>query len=87
MPYGVRYVLLTRPADPALARAIDAVPGVVRVSGASGTVLWKVDYPTGRLRLLAAGAPVVDSEGSPPAAQVLPAGQVRARTDLPAGPG
>ena len=70
---------------PALARAIDAVPGMVRVSGASGTVLWKVDYPTGRLRLLAAGAPVVDSEGSPPAAQVLPAGQVRARTDLPAG--
>ncbi len=86
VPYGIRYVLLTRPADPALARAIDAVPGVVRVSGASGTVLWKVDYPTGRLRLLAAGAPVVDSEGSPPAAQVLPAGQVRARTDLPAGP-
>ena len=85
VPYGIRYVLLTRPADPDLARAIDAVPGVVRVSGASGTVLWKVDYPTGRLRLLAAGAPVVDSEGSPPDAQVLPAGQVRARTDLPAG--
>jgi GT2 family glycosyltransferase len=85
VPFGVRYVLLTRPADPALARAVDAVPGVVRVSGASGTVLWRLDYPTGRLRLLPAAAPVVDSDGSPPPARVLPSGQVRARTDLAAG--
>jgi hypothetical protein len=87
VPYGIRYVLLTPPADPALARAVDAVPGMVRVSGAGGTVLWKVDYPTGRLRLLPTGSPVVDSEGSPPPARVLPAGQVRARTELPAGEG
>ena len=85
VPFGVRFVLLTRPADPALARAIDAVPGVIRVSGASGTVLWRVDYPTGRLRLVPADAPVVDADGAPPPAQVLPAGQVRAHTEVPAG--
>ena len=41
----------------ALARAIDTVPGVLRVSGQGGTVLWQVDYPTGRVRVLPAGRP------------------------------
>jgi len=81
--YGVRFVLLARPADPAVARAVDAVPGMVRVSGAGGTVLWRVDYRTGRLRLLPAGAPVVGPDGAPPDARLVPAGQVRASADLP----
>ena len=84
VPYGVRFVLLARPADPAVARAVDAVPGMVRVSGAGGTVLWRVDYRTGRLRLLPAGAPVVGPDGAPPDGRVVPAGQVRAAADLPA---
>ena len=79
VPYGVRYVLLSRPVDRALVRGVDAVPGVTRVSGPSGAVLWRIDYPTGRLRMLAPGAVVVEDDGSPPRAQVLPAGQVGAR--------
>jgi GT2 family glycosyltransferase len=85
VPYGVRFVLLARPADPAVARAVDAVPGMVRVSGAGGTVLWRVDYRTGRLRLLPAGAPVVGPDGAPPDARVVPAGQVQASSVLPPG--
>jgi hypothetical protein len=87
VPYGIRFVLLARPADPAVARAVDAVPGMVRVSGAGGTVLWRVDYRTGRLRLLPAGAPVVGPDGAPPDARVVPAGQVRASADLPPASG
>jgi GT2 family glycosyltransferase len=85
VPYGVRYVLLSRPVDRALVRGIDAVPGITRVSGPSGAVLWRIDYPTGRLRMLAADAPVVEDDGSPPRARVLPAGQVLARVTV--GPG
>ena len=48
-------------------------------------MLWRVDYPTGRLRLLAPGAAVVEGDGAPPPATVLPAGEVRARADVPAG--
>lgn len=83
--YGVRYVLLRRPVEEDAALAIDAVPGMVRVSGPSGSVLWRVDYPTGRLRVLPRGAPVVDDGGAPPPAQVLPSGQVGADTRVAAG--
>jgi GT2 family glycosyltransferase len=86
VPYGVRFVLVTRPAERSLVRAVDTVPGVVRLSGQRGAILWRVDYPTGRLRLLPAGAPVVEPDGSPPQARVLPAGQVRARPTVPDGP-
>lgn len=86
VPYGVRFVLLTRPVDPTVARAVDAVPGVVRVSGPSGSVLWRTDYPTGRLRLLPPQAPVSEADGSPPPARVLDAGQVGADTRVGSGP-
>lgn len=85
VPYGVRFVLMSRPLDRALARAVDAVPGIIRVSGPSGTILWRLDYPSARLRVLAADAPVVDEDGSPPEALALPAGQVLARADVPPG--
>lgn len=91
VPHGIRFVLLARPPDPAagraVARAVDAVPGVVRVSGPAGTVLWRVDYPTGRLRVVPAGAPVSGPDGAPPPARVLPAGQVHAATAVPPGDG
>ena len=86
VPYGVRYVLMSRPLDRALARGVDAVPGVTRVSGPAGAILWRIDYPTGRLRLLPPGAAVVEPDGSPPAGQVLAAGQVGARATVGAGP-
>jgi hypothetical protein len=85
VPYGVRFVQLGRPFDPAVARAIDAVPGVVRVSGPSGSILWRIDFRTGRLRVLPPGAKVVGPDGAPPPARVLRSGQVRAATGLPSG--
>jgi hypothetical protein len=85
VPYGVRFVLLARPIDRSVARAIDAVPGVVRVSGPAGSILWRIDYRTGRLRLLPPGAWVVGADGAPPPARVLRSGQVRADTELRAG--
>ncbi len=85
VPYGVRFVLLARPAERSVARAVDAVPGVVRLGSSGGTVLWRLNYPTGRLRVLPPGAPVSDTDGSPPSAGVLPAGQVGA--DVRVGPG
>jgi GT2 family glycosyltransferase len=86
VPYGVRYVLMSRPLDRALARGVDAVPGVTRVSGPAGAILWRIDYPTARLRVLPPGAPVVGSDGSPPAARILPAGQVLASATVREGP-
>ena len=86
VPYGVRFVLLTRPVDRGQVRAIDAVPGMKRVAGQDGTVLWQVDYPTGRVRVLPPDAPVVQPDGSPPPARVLAAGQVESHALVAAGP-
>jgi GT2 family glycosyltransferase len=86
VPFGVRFVLLTRPVDRPLARAISAVPGVLQVSGQRGTVLWRVDYPTGRVRVLPPGAPVVEADGAAPPAKVLAAGQVESHARVGAGP-
>jgi hypothetical protein len=85
VPYGVRFVLMGRPVDRAVARAVDAVPGVIRVSGPSGTILWRVDYRTGRLRVLPPGAGVVEDDGSPPPSRVLRSGQVNADAELAPG--
>jgi hypothetical protein len=85
VPYAVRFVLAAQPVPRSLSRAVDAVPGVVRVSGQAGGVLWEVEYPTGRLRLLPGDAPVSDPAGSPPSARVLPTGQVSAEAAVPAG--
>jgi GT2 family glycosyltransferase len=76
LPYGVRFVLLGRPVDAALADAIDAVPGLVRVSAPDQSALWKVRYPSGRVRVVSGPA---DTTGT-----VLPSGAVGLRTDVPA---
>lgn len=85
VPYGVRFVLLDRPVDRRLVRAIESVPGIVPVSRQEGSVLWRVAYRTARVRLLPPGAPVVGPDGGPPPATVVPAGQVEAHADLPTG--
>jgi len=85
VPYGVRFVLLRRPVLDVVAQAVDAVPGMVRGSGPAGSVLWRIDYPTGRLRVLPPGSGVVDGDGAPPTARVVAAGQVRADARLGAG--
>jgi hypothetical protein len=71
-------VLVDRPVPPSLADALDAVPGLVRLSGRSRSVLWKVDYPAGRVRLLTA-------DGGTPATtgRVLAAGPVGLSTTVP----
>ena len=76
LPYGVRFVLLGRPVDAALADAIDAVPGLVRVSAPDRSALWKVRYPSGRVRVVSGPD---DTTGT-----VLPSGAVGVRTDIPA---
>jgi GT2 family glycosyltransferase len=77
LPYGVRFVLLGRPVDPALADAIDAVPGLVRVSAPDRAALWKVRYPAGRVRVVSGTA---DTSGT-----VLHSGAVGVRTEVSAG--
>jgi hypothetical protein len=81
LPYGVRFVLMTTPLDRGLARDIDAVAGLVRVSGPEGSLVWRVQYPSGRVRVLA-------SRGADPAgATVLPAGPVGAHGHIDSGSG
>ena len=86
VPYGVRFVLLTPPVDRKLARAIDTVPGccgsvgrAARCSGRSTT------RPAGS-GCSPANAPVVEDDGAPPPAKVLPAGQVESHAEIAAGP-
>ena len=79
LPYGVRFVLMTTPLNRDLARDIDAVAGLVRVSGPQGSLVWRVQYPSGRVRVL-------PSRGADPAdATVLPAGPVGARGRIELG--
>jgi GT2 family glycosyltransferase len=80
VPYGVRFVLMTSPLNRGLARDIDTVAGLVRVSGPQGSLVWRVQYPSGRVRVLA-------SRGADPAgATVLPAGPVGAGAAVHSGP-
>jgi hypothetical protein len=79
LPYGVRFVLMTRPLDRGLARDIDAVPGLVRVSGPEGSLVWRLQFPSGRLRVVERG---VDAGNR---GRVLQAGTVGARTHVPDG--
>jgi GT2 family glycosyltransferase len=80
LPYGVRFVLMTTPLNLNLARDIDTVAGLVRVSGPQGSLVWRVQYPSGRVRVLA-------SRGADPSvASVVPAGPVGAHGSIEPGP-
>jgi GT2 family glycosyltransferase len=74
--YAVRYVLVSAPVDRALSRALDSLPGLVRVSAPGGDALWRLDVPVTRLRFVSRGA-------STP----LPSGDVTARTVVPSSQG
>jgi hypothetical protein len=80
LPYGVRFVLMTTPLNRNLARDIDTVAGLVRVSGPQGSLVWRVQYPSGRVRVLAGRG------ADPSAAVVLPSGPVGARGKIESGP-
>jgi GT2 family glycosyltransferase len=80
LPYGVRFVLMTSPLNRDLARDIDTVAGLVRVSGPQGSLVWRVQYPSGRVRVLDR------RHGDPSDAAVLASGPVNARAAIEAGP-
>jgi len=60
-----------------LETALDSAPGVLRVANQGGSSLWRIDRPTGRLRLLASDGTVT----------VLPSDPVDTHTALPSGTG
>jgi len=84
LPYGVRFVLLSRSADSAgsraLVRALDSVPRLVPLSGSARFRTWKVDVAVGRVRVI--GAPGAASATSSEQAEVLPAGPVDVRAKV-----
>jgi GT2 family glycosyltransferase len=75
--YAVRYVLVSAPVDRALSRALDSLPGLVRVSAPGGDALWRLDVPVTRVRLV----------GKDGAVTPLPSGPVGARVDVPPSEG
>lgn len=75
--FAIRYVLVKAPISPDLARQLDAVPGLERVSTQGGDGLWRVQVPVSRLTFFADGSTV----GVPVASE-----RVAADVDLPATP-
>jgi GT2 family glycosyltransferase len=57
--FGIGYVLLPAPADAALARLLDAVPGLRPVSQTPAFQLWQVSDTTARVRVVGPGGTVV----------------------------
>ena len=72
--YGAGYVLVVPPADPDLARALDAAPGLERLASTDGSALWGVSGNPSRLRAQSA-------DGS---AAEVPSGPVDAEATVPA---
>ncbi len=78
--FGVRYVLVPAPADPALVDSLDGQSGLVRASSPEGGAVWRVEGTTGRVRLLTAG-----QRAEQPVGVLVPSGAVTvdARVDEP----
>ena len=57
--FGIGYVLLPAPADPALARLLDGVPGLRPVSQTAAFQLWRVSDPAARVRVVGHDGTVV----------------------------
>lgn len=75
--FAIRYLLVKAPISPDLARQLDAVPGLERVSTQGGDGLWRVQVPVARLTFFAEGS----TTGVPVASE-----RVAADVDLPATP-
>lgn len=71
--FAVRYVLVQEPVDDGIRRALDAVPGLERVSSPSGAGLWRLAGESARLRVLGPDEPAP-----------VESGRVEARTTLAA---
>ncbi|WP_171163311.1 glycosyltransferase [Streptomyces sp. I05A-00742] len=73
--YAVGFVLVRDGAAERLGGALDAAPGLTRLSQEGRTALWRVDRPVSRVSVVAEGAAPV----------AVPAGPVGARATIPAG--
>jgi hypothetical protein len=71
--YGVRYVFLNEPVDKEVARKIDGVGGLVRLSATKDGVLWKIAGNSARLKFI--------SEDAEPMA--LPSNRISANFKIP----
>ena len=63
--FGIGYVLLPAPIDPALARLLDGVPGLRPVSHTGAFALWRVSGPTARVRVVEQSGTVVPVNSGP----------------------
>ncbi|HVE23862.1 MAG TPA: glycosyltransferase family 2 protein [Sporichthya sp.] len=75
--FAIRYVLVKAPVLPELARKLDAVPGLERVSAQGGDGLWRVQVPVARVMFFPTGG----AAGVPVASE-----RVSADADLPSSP-
>nr|WP_269204510.1 glycosyltransferase [Motilibacter deserti] len=78
--FGARYVLLQAPVDPALARALDTVPGLRRTGEQQPNALWEVEVataPATPLRLVGrrGAEPLPSTPRGAGATATLPAGE------------
>ncbi|MEO8329461.1 MAG: family 2 glycosyl transferase, partial [Candidatus Nanopelagicales bacterium] len=71
--YAVQYILAVPPVDPGLEVALDSAPGLLRVANPDESALWRIERPTGRLR-------IVDSDGT---SHVLPSDLVDTNAVVP----
>jgi GT2 family glycosyltransferase len=71
--FAVRYVLVRGPVPEGVAAALDAVPGLERVSAPEGDGLWRVSAPTARVSVLG------------PIPVALPSDAVGVRATVPPG--
>jgi hypothetical protein len=63
--FGIGYVLLPAPIDPALARLLDGVPGLRPVSQTGAFALWRVSGPTARVQVVEQDGTVVPVNSGP----------------------
>ena len=85
VPYGVRYVMVSRPRGTHLVRAVDGVPGLVPIAAPGGSVVWRLSYPSGRLHVAPSSTATDAVGGSVAQWTTLPSGTVAARAEVAAG--
>ena len=67
--YGIRYIFLRNPAEPALVRTIDGLGGFTRSSATSSGIVWKVTDSLPRLSLRTASGQIVELDSTDIGAQ------------------
>jgi len=63
--YAVRYIVAEVEANSSLVRNLDSVPGLRRVSGADGEILWRISGITARVRAVPAAGSNTANESIP----------------------